>query len=80
MKNSLVTGGKGFIGSCLVRRLLELGDNVVVVDRNTSTLNCINGATYYNIDLKYFNQILPLFNNIDRVFHLAADISVEYCV
>jgi len=80
MRNSLITGGKGFIGSCLVRRLLELGDNVIVIDRSISTLNCVDGATYHNIDLKDFKQILPLFSNIDRVFHLAADISIEYCV
>jgi len=65
---SLVTGSGGFIGSFLVKKLIELGDEVVCLDLKSG------------IDLKNYDNILPLFNNIDRVFHLAADISIEKCI
>ena len=35
LKRILVTGGAGFIGSCVVRRLVDAGKNVVTVDRLT---------------------------------------------
>ena len=41
----LVTGGSGFIGSHLCRRLLELGHEVLVVDNFYSSSTPAPGAT-----------------------------------
>jgi len=79
---SIVTGGKGFIGSNLVKKLVELGDTVIVIDNNSSNNknnHIIDGAIYYDYDLNEFDKILGLFGAVDRCFHLAADISIDYC-
>lgn len=75
----LVTGGAGFIGSHLVERLLALGIQVTVID-NYSTGRPTNLAhagsdgnlRVYEADVSDNAAILPLFEGIDWVFHLAA--------
>lgn len=79
---SLVTGGKGFIGSNLVKKLIENGDTVIVIDNNSSNNKnnyLVEGAVYYDYDLNDFDKIVRLFDTVDRCFHLAADISIDYC-
>ncbi|HAW49426.1 TPA: hypothetical protein DCX16_00510 [bacterium] len=73
----LVTGGCGFIGSHLVERLIELGNNVVAIDNlsvsdcNVSSLKKLS-ACIYPYDISDYNSISSLFDGVDMVFHLAA--------
>ena len=46
MSKSIVTGGCGFIGSHLVKRLASLGHEVIVLDRVKPKDPC-EGVTYY---------------------------------
>jgi UDP-glucose 4-epimerase len=75
--NYLVTGGAGFIGSNLTRRLLSLGHNVLSLD-NLATGNARNINEFVsNSNFEFFhNSILDLVNRCDRVIHLAAAVGV----
>jgi UDP-glucose 4-epimerase len=75
----MVTGGLGFIGSNLARRLVELGCDVTVVDSmvpNTGA-SCVNlqdldGRLRIKIaDLRRHEEIAPLLPGQDFVFNLA---------
>ena len=72
--NALVTGGAGFIGTNLIKRLLSDGHNVVSID-NYSTgkrENHQEGCQYYDFDL---SEAFPIeIRNVeyDVIFHLAA--------
>ena len=70
-KKALVTGGAGFIGSNLIRSLVDLNYEVVSYDNYTTgnTSNHIKGVKYHKQDASYIQ-----YSNVkyDYVFHLAA--------
>ena len=68
---ALVTGGAGFIGTNLIKRLLKDGHEVVSID-NYSTgkkENEQDGCLYYDYDLSY-NYVRD--DEYDVIYHLAA--------
>jgi len=77
-KTVLVTGGLGFIGSNLVDLLIEKGHEVVVIDDLSSgSRNNMNPkAIYYYDDVKIMLQ-KKLKENIEIIFHLAAEARIQ---
>lgn len=77
MKNILVTGGAGFIGSHLCARLVELGKNVISIDNYSTGLkkNHIQGVHYLKLDTKDIKSITGF--KPDLIFHLGEYSRVE---
>ena len=82
MKKHVVTGGAGFIGSALVRALLEKNSGEVVIIDNLLTGKRENLAELagpvelHTADIRSYADIAPLVKGADTVFHLAAIPSV----
>jgi UDP-glucose 4-epimerase len=74
---ALVTGGAGFIGSNLVDRLVDMNWEVVVIDNETAECNekfyWNPKADNHKLDICDYEFTRDLYNDVDYVFHLAAE-------
>ena len=80
-KEVLVTGGSGFIGSHLVKRLVRSGYNVTVTVKYKSIIDCPRLVPIWSdinvieADLRNIDSVLNIKKakkKYDLVFHLAA--------
>ena len=74
IKNILVTGGCGFIGSHLSLLLKKKKFNVTVIDNlSIGKKKLFKGSKFYNLDLSNLKKLDKIFkdNNFDLVYHLA---------
>jgi UDP-N-acetylglucosamine/UDP-N-acetyl-alpha-D-glucosaminouronate 4-epimerase len=82
MNSYVVTGGAGFIGSSLVRALLDRGaEKVAVIDnfisgREENLHEVRDRVEVHRADIRRYEEIAPLFRGAGIVFHLAAIPSV----
>jgi len=85
----LITGGAGFVGSHLVEKYLERGDDVYIIDDlSTGTLENIKhlqedknhkDKLFVTIDsILNHNVMLGLVGTCDIVLHMAAAVGVQY--
>jgi len=78
-KSVLVTGGAGFIGSCLSKELVNLGCDVCVADnffrgRIENIKPILDKIKLFEVDLTKQESCLDVTKDIDYVFHLAASV------
>jgi UDP-glucuronate decarboxylase len=73
----MVTGGAGFIGSHLTRRLLELGHDVLVVDNfySGTRQNVADFQGHPRFELMRHDVTFPLYAEVDEIYHLACPAS-----
>lgn len=71
-KKCLVTGGSGFVGTHLVKKLLELGNNVRVLDITEPNKSIANNVEFYNVDIREIDDVKKTCKDIDYVFHTVA--------
>jgi UDP-glucuronate decarboxylase len=76
-KRIMITGGAGFIGSHLTRRLLAEGHEVLVVDNFYSgtrqNIEELKGEPRF--ELMRFDVTFPLYVEVDEIYHLACPAS-----
>jgi len=85
MATYLVTGGAGFIGSNIVRKLLTLGNKVKVMDnlatgREQNIQDLLKDIEFIEGDIRSLDAVLHVMDGVDYVLHQAALPSVPRSV
>jgi len=77
MKRILITGGAGFLGSHLSKRLLEEGNEILCVDNfyTGSRKNIYDLLDHKNFELLWHDITHPLFVEVDQIYNLACPAS-----
>ena len=83
--NILVIGGAGYIGSVLVRHLMELGHQITVLDRllyGDASIRDLMGASRFEFicgDTRHIDDMVPVIRRADAVVHLAELVGDPLC-
>ena len=77
MKNFLITGGAGFVGSHLAEKLIDRGDSITIVDDlntgKTDNLEKIEEKiNFVKGDIRNLELLKEISKNKDGIFHQAA--------
>ena len=86
MKKVIVTGGAGFIGSNLVKKLLDLNvEKLLIIDdlstgneSNISSIVSDERVQFLNSKIEDIENLNELFQDYDFCYHLAAGVGVQY--
>ncbi len=76
-KKCLVTGGSGFVGTHLVKKLLDLGNDVRVLDIIEPNKSIVNNVEFCNVDIQDMDNVKKTCKDIDYVFHTVALVPIS---
>ena len=78
----VVTGGAGFIGSHVAKKLIEAGYDVSIIDNLLAgkVENLHPKAKFFKLDIRNLKNIEPIFKDAKYVFHFAAIPSVQFSI
>ncbi len=81
MKNILVTGGAGYIGSHIVEKLVSLKKKIIIVDNlSTGYKKLVNKKTkFYKKNILNIGEVKKIIkkHEIDSIIHLAGSLSIN---
>lgn len=81
MAKILITGGAGFIGSHLVKNLIDKNNEVIVLDNllkgNKIDQTILNKITFVKDDVRNFEVVKKLSQQCDYIYHFAAVLGVD---
>lgn len=74
----IVTGATGHIGNVLIRKLNERGEKVGIISNSKRHLDSLQGLDYtlYEGDVRDLDFVKSVFAKAEKVYHLAALISI----
>ncbi len=83
MKKIIVTGGAGFIGSHLVKKLIDNGVEEILIIDDLSTGKAENikdfeEVEFLNKKIEEIDNLSDLFHDYEFCYHLAAGVGVQY--
>lgn len=77
----VITGGAGFIGSHLTSKLVEMGNDVVVIDTlvrgNKIPKNILSKIEFHKVDVADKHKVMEITKGADIIFHFAAILGVD---
>lgn len=77
----LVTGGTGFIGSLVIKELLEMGKSVLAIKRKDSIipqkLQYKPSLFWFDSDITDYFSLEDVFTNVSQVYHCAGMVSFD---
>lgn len=68
----LVTGGGGYVGFWLGRKLAQQGHRVLLIDIREPTWTLQENMEFFKCDLINGDEIIELFEGVDCVYHMAS--------
>ena len=83
MEKVIITGGAGFIGSHLVKKLIDNGAEKILVIDDLSTGKAENikdfeEVEFLNKKIEEIDNLAEVFSNFEFCYHLAAGVGVQY--
>ena len=79
MKKILITGGTGFVGIPLVKKLIELGHELKLLVRETSDISPFEGLQnikYMIGDVSDIDSLYKAAEKVDLIYHLAGYVKI----
>lgn len=73
-KKVLVTGGAGYFGESIVKKLIDKGYDCSILDINSPDKSILEKVHFYKTDIRDYKGVLHACKDIDYVFHNVAQV------
>ncbi len=71
---NLVSGGSGYFGELLVKKLLERGEKCAILDINPPSKELLDKVVFFQTDIRDLKAVMNACKNIKAVYHNVAQV------